>query len=173
MRTGATSPGGREEVAMPANAEADGEAAGTSPGGAANGDVPENNEQIVAAMTRVLDSWRARIDELRVQMDLAKLDVRGQASSQLEVAQNACLAAYAKLREAGRDATENTCTLRQGVEKLVQDVKAAIEAAQSVLAEVDPQRGRSAWPDPSCDRRWRRCRGSTSSRARFSSHRTT
>lgn len=119
---------------MAANVEAEGGAGGSGSERAGAGAAPEDTEQVVASMTGVLDSWRARIDELKVQVDLAKLDVRAQATSQLEVAQNACLAAYGKLRQAGHDATENARTLRQGVEKLVQDVKAAIEAAQSVLS---------------------------------------
>jgi hypothetical protein len=88
----------------------------------------------VDSMTGTVDQWRARIDELMVQADLAKLDVREQATKQLEIAQNACLAAYARLRDARRDATANADTLRDGVQKLLQDVKAALDAAQEVIA---------------------------------------
>ena len=49
-------------------------------------------------MTGTLDQWRARIDELKVQVDLAKLDTRERATKQLDMAQNACMAAYSKLR---------------------------------------------------------------------------
>jgi len=94
---------------------------------------PQDKEQVVEDMTSRLDQWKGRIDELKVQVDLAKLDVRGQAQKQVELAQNACLAAYSKLRDAGHDATESAQTLRQGVEKLLQDVKKAFEAAQAVI----------------------------------------
>lgn len=93
----------------------------------------EDKEHVVEDMTSRLDQWRGRIDELKVQVDLAKLDVRGQAQKQVEVAQNACLAAYSKLKDARRDATENAQTLRQGVEKLLEDIKKAFEAAQAVI----------------------------------------
>ena len=93
----------------------------------------EDTAHVVNDMTSVLDQWKGRIDELKVQVDLAKLDVRGQAQKQVEIAQNACLAAYSKLRDAGRDATESGQALRQGVEKLLQDVKKAFEAAQAVV----------------------------------------
>ncbi len=100
--------------------------------GATAEDAPSTT--FVDSMTGTVDQWRARIDELMVQADLAKLDVREQATKQLEIAQNACLAAYARLRDAGRDATANADTLRDGVQKLLQDVKAAFEAAQEVIA---------------------------------------
>ena len=84
-------------------------------------------------MTGSLDQWRSRIDELKVQVDLARLDTRERATKQLDIAQNACLAAYSKLREAGRDAVTNADTLREGVQKLLNDVKEAFEAAQAVI----------------------------------------
>lgn len=104
----------------------------TAEPGATARDAPDT--PLVDSMTGTLDQWRARIDELMVQADLAKLDVRDQATKQLEIAQNACLAAYARLREAGRDATANADSLRDGVQKLLQDVKAAFDAAQAVIA---------------------------------------
>ena len=93
---------------------------------------PETSE-LVDSMTGTVDQWKARIDELKVQVDLAKLDTRERATKQLEIAQNACLAAYSKLRDAGKDAVTNADTLRDGVQKLLQDVKAAFEAAQAVV----------------------------------------
>ena len=103
------------------------------PGGAASAPEQQKSE-VVDSMTGTLDQWKARIDELKVQVDLAKLDARERATKQLDIAQNACLAAYSKLREAGRDATVNADTLRDGVQKLLQDVKDAIEAAQAVIS---------------------------------------
>ena len=84
-------------------------------------------------MTGTVDQWKARIDELKVQVDLAKLDTRERATKQLDIAQNACLAAYSKLRDAGKDVVTNADTLRDGVQKLLQDIKAAFEAAQAVI----------------------------------------
>ena len=34
---------------------------------------------------RILNGWRARLDELRVQVDLAKLDLRDEGAKQLEL----------------------------------------------------------------------------------------
>ncbi len=93
----------------------------------------QETSQLVTSMTGSLDQWRSRIDELKVQVDLARLDTRERATKQLDIAQNACLAAYSKLREAGRDAVTNADTLREGVQKLLNDVKEAFEAAQAVI----------------------------------------
>ncbi len=93
-----------------------------------------DTSKFVEAMTETLDQWRGRIDQLKVQADLAKLDAREMATKQLDIAQNACLAAYAKLRDAGRDATANTDSLREGLQKVLEDVKAAFEAAQAVIS---------------------------------------
>jgi hypothetical protein len=93
----------------------------------------QETSQLVNSMTGTLDQWKARIDELKVQVDLAKLDTRERATKQLDIAQNACLAAYSKLRDAGHDAVSNADTLREGVQKLLNDVKEAFEAAQAVI----------------------------------------
>jgi len=94
----------------------------------------QETSQLVDSMTGKVDEWRARIDELTVQVDLAKLETRDRATKQLEIAQNACLAAYSKLRDAGHDAVTNADTLREGVQKLLNDIKEAIEAAQAVIS---------------------------------------
>jgi hypothetical protein len=93
----------------------------------------EKTSQVVDSMTGTFDQWRARIDELKVQADLAKLDARELASRQLDIAQNVCLAAYSKLRDARHDASVNADTLREGLQKLLSDLKDAFEAAQAVI----------------------------------------
>lgn len=105
----------------------------TAGSGATSSAQEQEKAEVVDSMNGTLDQWKARIDELKVQADLAKLDAREQATKQLEIAQNACLAAYSKLREAGRDAAVNADTLKDGLQKLLQDVKNAFEAAQAVI----------------------------------------
>jgi hypothetical protein len=94
---------------------------------------PEDVERVVEDMSGVVERWKGRIDELKVQVDLARMDVREQAEKQVDIAQNACLAAMTRLREAGHDATASAQTLRDGIEKLLEDVKKAFEAAQAVI----------------------------------------
>ena len=106
----------------------------TTPDSGGDAARPEEKSQLLEAMTGTLDQWRSRIDELKVQAELAKLDARERATKQLDIAQNACLAAYSKLRDARHDAAVSADTLREGVQKLLHDVKEAFEAAQAVIA---------------------------------------
>ncbi len=88
---------------------------------------------LVHEITQFLDSWKARIDELRVRLDLAKMELRDQAARQLELAQNANQAATSKLRDAYRDAADNAEALRDGVEDLMKDMKDVFDAVQDVF----------------------------------------
>ena len=95
---------------------------------------PEDKDQAVESMTGTVDRWKARIDELKVQADLGRHDVRDKAQKQLEVAQNPRLAAYSKLRDAGHDAAASADSVRQSVEVLLHDIKKAFDEAQEVIA---------------------------------------
>lgn len=94
----------------------------------------EDKEQVIESTTTVLDQFRQRIDHLRVQADLGKLDARSEVSRQLTIAQNACLAAEAKLREVRQDLTATAQAVRDGVEQLIQDVKDAIDAVENTIS---------------------------------------
>ena len=80
-----------------------------------------------------LDRWKARVDELKVQLDLAKLDLRDEATRQLRIACNANLAASSKLRDAYRDAKTSAEALREGVDELLRDVRETFDAVEGVL----------------------------------------
>jgi hypothetical protein len=95
---------------------------------------PEDKDQVVESMTGTLDHWKSRIDELKVRADLGKHDVRDKVEKQLEIAQNACLAAYSKLRDARHDAAASADSVRQSVEVLLHDIRQAFDAAQDVIA---------------------------------------
>ncbi len=90
--------------------------------------------EVMESVNRTLEEWRTRIDELKVQADLAKLDVRERATKQLDLAQNVCLAAFSKLSDARHDAAANADTLREGFQQILGDIKKAFEAAQAVIA---------------------------------------
>ncbi|HTU39501.1 MAG TPA: hypothetical protein VMF35_15995 [Acidimicrobiales bacterium] len=89
----------------------------------------ERSNEILAG----LDRWKARVDELKVQLDLAKLDLRDEATRQLRIACNANLAANSKLRDAYRDARANAEALRKGVNELLNDVRETFDAVEGVL----------------------------------------
>ena len=93
------------------------------------GEVAQVNE-----VMRRLDAWKGRIDELRVQVDLAKLDLREEATKQLDLARNVNHVAASKLRVAYEDAASNADTLRQGVHEFLHDVDEAFDAVQEVIS---------------------------------------
>jgi hypothetical protein len=88
----------------------------------------------VDEVMRMLHDWRTRIDELRVQVDLAKLDLRDEATKQLDLARNVNSAAAAKLRDAYHDAETNAETLRHGILEFVHDMNEAFDAVRGVIA---------------------------------------
>ena len=88
----------------------------------------------VNEVMRRLDAWKGRIDELRVQVDLAKLDLREEATKQLDLARNVNHVAASKLRVAYKDAASNADTLRQGVQEFLHDVDEAFDAVQAVVS---------------------------------------
>jgi len=89
--------------------------------------------EVMESVSHTLEEWRTRIDELKVQAELAKLDVRERAIKQVDLAQNVWLAAFSKLSDARHDAAANADTLREGFQQLVEDIKKAFEAAQAVI----------------------------------------
>ena len=64
---------------------------------------------------RLLDDWHGRIDELKVQVDLATLDVREDMAKRLEVTENVYLAVRSRLAAASswRQAWSLTCSARR------------------------------------------------------------
>jgi len=87
----------------------------------------------VDRLERLLDDWRGRIDELLVQADLASKDASEEVRSRAAAAENAYLAAKARLSEIPKDAGANFGSLRTGVEKLIDDVRLAYESAAAAL----------------------------------------
>ena len=94
---------------------------------------PDETVRVNEAMRR-LDAWKSRIDELRVQVDLAKLDLQDEAEKQLDLARNVNHVAASKLRVAYEDAVANADTLREGVHEFLHDVNEAFDAVQAVIS---------------------------------------
>ncbi len=100
-----------------------------SPDHAEGGSGPSTVERL----ERLLEEWRARIDELLVQADLASKDVAEAVRSQAAIAENAYLAAKSRLRQIPKDAGAGVDSARAGVEKLVGDIRNAYESAEAVI----------------------------------------
>ena len=92
-----------------------------------------HQEAPVERLERVLDEWRAKIDELLLQADLASKDVSDEVRSRTEAAQNAYLAAKNRLLEIPKDAGSNIGSLRSGMEKLLDDLREAYQSAEAVI----------------------------------------
>ncbi|MGC8462571.1 MAG: hypothetical protein ACP5P9_02725 [Acidimicrobiales bacterium] len=86
-----------------------------------------------AAAEQALQEWRGRIDELRLQLDLAAMDVRDQLRERIDVAENAYLAARSGLGEAGRDTADALAAGRLAVEQLLRDLERAYQSAEAVV----------------------------------------
>ena len=60
----------------------------------------ENKSDVFERLSSSLEQWRARIDELVVQLDLATHDGRDEVRKKVDIAQNVFLAAHSKLSDA-------------------------------------------------------------------------
>ncbi len=93
----------------------------------------DDNPDTFKRITRTLDEWRARIDELIVQAELASLDIREEVRTRLGITENVYLAARSRLSEAHRDAGSNVTSLHKGLDQLLQDLRHAYESAEAVV----------------------------------------
>ena len=91
------------------------------------------NTDTVAQISRTLDEWRARIDELMVQAELASLNIREELRERLAITENVYLAARSRLSDAHGDAASSVASLHQGLEQLLQDLHQAYESAEAVV----------------------------------------
>ena len=92
----------------------------------------ETEHDTIEKLGHALDEWRARIDELLVQFDLAALNVRDEVRKRLEVTENVYLTARSQLADARHDASSNLVLARQGIEQLIVDLRRACDAVEDV-----------------------------------------
>ena len=74
-----------------------------------------------------------RIDELEVQLDLAKMEGRQVVRARMEGLENAYLAARSRLSSARGELGANVSSVREGVEALLRDLQQAYEDAVEAL----------------------------------------
>jgi len=100
-----------------------------------NTDQPKVDTQplTVEQLSRWLDEWRGRIDELLVQVDLAALDVRDELRKQVNLVENAYLAARSQLEEVGKDVKGNVGSTRDRVQKLLYDLRQVFDATDAAV----------------------------------------
>lgn len=90
----------------------------------------------IDAISHRLDQCRTLIDELLVQLDLAKLDVRDELNRQVTIAENAYLAARSRLSDARLDAGSTVDALQLGLDQLLHDLGRAYAEVEAVLARA-------------------------------------
>src|SRR5581483_7514890 len=88
------------------------------------------------ALRPQLDARESRIDELRVQLDLAEMDARDELSALLGEMERAYAAAQYHLDRAGDDTAETLDNLRRGTRQVIGDLEAAVAAASKQLAQA-------------------------------------
>ncbi len=91
-------------------------------------------------LTRMLDVWRVRTDELMVQLDLANLDVRDEICECLDATENVYLAARARLSGTRHPASPTSVSKHADIEQVIRDLHRAHQLAQTVLQGADGDR---------------------------------
>jgi len=84
-------------------------------------------------LQRELTEWRARIDELIVQLDLASMDLRDELSKQLGSAANAGLAALSGLGQLRDDLATDLPSPRQTVGDVLHDLQRTYAQARAAI----------------------------------------
>ncbi len=87
----------------------------------------------------VLDEWRALIDEMKEQVDLATRDLRDDLRMHLDVLGNVDVAIRSRLTNARHDTADDLADVRQGLDQLLLDLRRTYNEAEAIL-----QRGHSA-----------------------------
>jgi hypothetical protein len=93
----------------------------------------EAEHDVVEKLAHTIDEWRARADELLVQLDLAALNVHDEVHKRLEVAENVYLTARSPLAGARDDVSTNVNLVGRGMEQLVTDLRQACTAVDTVV----------------------------------------
>ena len=98
-----------------------------------NGSVEsEIDHDPIERLDSALRDWRTRIDDLKVQLDLAAMDAKDTLDKQLEVAQNAYLAARSRLSQTHNVGSDLKAVSRD-VEAVLHNLKEAFDAVTDVV----------------------------------------
>ena len=85
-------------------------------------------------LTKMLDRWRQRLDEIQVEIDLAQIAFQRHAARELDPARNSDPAAASKLRSANRDALASAETLLVGVRDLLHDTQELLDNLEAATS---------------------------------------
>ena len=84
-----------------------------------------------------VDQWKGRIDDIEVQLGLAKLETQQQLAPVLEQLRNGLLDVQEQLGRTTSVASDAFSSLRSGVESAVDDLRSALRDARRTVADDD------------------------------------
>jgi hypothetical protein len=97
-------------------------------------DVREAEELLVElgrdTVRATLDAWRARIDNLRIQVELGRMDVDDEVSDSIGGAESVWATARDRLTAASLEASDVRVALTEGLRAARADLQAAVDLAQ-------------------------------------------
>jgi chromosome segregation ATPase len=82
-----------------------------------------------------LDQWKGRIDDIEVQLSLAKAEARDQMEPVLDQLRNRWLDAQRQVGSAAGAASDVFGSLRSGVESAVEDLRASLRDARRSVTD--------------------------------------
>lgn len=91
---------------------------------------PSAHQDALGRLEDLLTQWRAEIDELLVQLNLAGKDVRDEISRRVAAAQDAELAARSRLGDLGHDVLGALSAQRQSARQALADLRLVYESAK-------------------------------------------
>lgn len=101
-------------------------------------ELAESRDSYRDALGDLVSSWRARIDELRVQADLGAMDARDEARAEVDRAERQWEELKARADDFADQAAEATAELRADIRRLVDDLRATLrKVADQLTAQLD------------------------------------
>ena len=94
---------------------------------------PPDGREVVERLQSALADWRARIDELLVQLDLAGMDLRDELAKQLRKAENTGLAVRSGIAYARDDLAAAASAQKDSITEALHDIQRALQSAREVL----------------------------------------
>lgn len=95
-------------------------------------------DQDGGSLSELIESWRGRLDDLKVQADLGRMEARDRIRGDLERAEGLWTELKGRLEGLGDKAAETGGELRDDVKTLVDDLRDALRsAADRIAADLD------------------------------------
>ena len=96
-------------------------------------------EQEQGSLTELIDSWRGRLDDLKVQADLGRMDARDRIRGDLERAEGLWTELKGRVEELGDKAASTGGDLADDLKTLVEDLRSALRsAADRISTDLSP-----------------------------------